>query len=35
VDTNHNIGLVVGATYPEELKNIRIAHPDLPILIPE
>ncbi len=33
-NTNHNIGLVVGATYPEELKNIRIAHPDLPILIP-
>jgi orotidine-5'-phosphate decarboxylase len=25
---------VVGATYPEELKNIRQAHPDLPILIP-
>ncbi len=33
-NTNHNIGLVIGATYPEELKNIRIAHPDLPILIP-
>jgi len=26
--------LVVGATYPEELKNIRLAHPDMPILIP-
>jgi orotidine-5'-phosphate decarboxylase len=25
---------VVGATYPGELKNIRQAHPDLPILIP-
>ena len=33
-NTNHNIGLVVGATYPEELKNIRQAHPDMPILIP-
>ena len=31
---NHNVGLVVGATYPEELKNIRQAHPGLPILIP-
>ena len=29
-----NIGLVVGATYPEELKLIRNAHPDMPILIP-
>ena len=33
-NTNHNVGLVVGATYPEELKNIRQAHPDMPILIP-
>ena len=33
-NTNHNVGLVVGATYPEELKNIRQAHPDLPMLIP-
>jgi orotidine-5'-phosphate decarboxylase len=33
-NTNHNICLVVGATYPEELKNIRQAHPDIPILIP-
>jgi orotidine-5'-phosphate decarboxylase len=33
-NTNHNIGLVVGATYPEELKNIRQSHPDMPILIP-
>jgi orotidine-5'-phosphate decarboxylase len=33
-NTNKNIGLVVGATYPEELKNIRQAHPDIPILIP-
>jgi orotidine-5'-phosphate decarboxylase len=29
-----NIGLVVGATYPEELKLIRNTHPDMPILIP-
>jgi len=29
-----NIGLVVGATYPEELKLIRNSHPDMPILIP-
>jgi orotidine-5'-phosphate decarboxylase len=33
-NTNHNVGLVVGATYPEELRNIRQAHPGLPILIP-
>ena len=33
-NTNHNVGLVVGATYPGELKNLRQAHPDLPILIP-
>ena len=29
-----NIGLVVGATYPEELKTIREQHPDMPLLIP-
>ncbi|MCR4393372.1 MAG: orotidine-5'-phosphate decarboxylase [Dehalococcoidales bacterium] len=29
-----NIGLVVGATYPEELKNIREQHPQMPLLIP-
>jgi len=29
-----NIGLVVGATYPEELKQIRDRHPQMPILIP-
>ena len=29
-----NIGLVVGATYPEELKLIRQDHPDIPLLIP-
>jgi orotidine-5'-phosphate decarboxylase len=29
-----NVGLVVGATYPEELKLIRESHPDMPLLIP-
>jgi orotidine-5'-phosphate decarboxylase len=29
-----NIGLVVGATYPDELKYLRLAYPDMPFLIP-
>lgn len=29
-----NIGLVVGATYPQELKEIRSFCPDMPLLIP-
>jgi orotidine-5'-phosphate decarboxylase len=33
-NTHGNIGLVVGATYPEELKLIRTSHPAMPILIP-
>ena len=33
-NTSGNIGLVVGATYPEELKLIRQQHPYLPLLIP-
>jgi orotidine-5'-phosphate decarboxylase len=33
-NTHGNIGLVVGATYPEELKLIREAHPTMPLLIP-
>jgi len=33
-NTHGNIGLVVGATYPEELKTIRQNHPEMPILIP-
>jgi orotidine-5'-phosphate decarboxylase len=33
-NTRGNIGLVVGATYPKELKLIRQQHPDMPILIP-
>ncbi|HTY37682.1 MAG TPA: orotidine-5'-phosphate decarboxylase [Bacteroidota bacterium] len=33
-DTHHNIGLVVGATHPAELKPIRDLAPAMPILIP-
>jgi orotidine-5'-phosphate decarboxylase len=29
-----NIGLVVGATYPEDLKKVRSICPDMPLLIP-
>ncbi len=29
-----SVGLVVGATYPEELERIRSRHPTVPILIP-
>ena len=29
-----NVGLVVGATYPEELKRVRDLCPEMPILIP-
>jgi len=29
-----NVGLVVGATYPDELKEIRKLCPDMPLLIP-
>ena len=29
-----NVGLVVGATYSQELKLIRQSHPDMPLLIP-
>jgi orotidine-5'-phosphate decarboxylase len=29
-----NIGLVVGATYPEEMKKIRTMCPEMPLLIP-
>lgn len=31
---NKNCGLVVGATHPEEIKRIRKAVPDMPLLIP-
>ena len=33
-NTYGNIGLVVGATYPEELQLIRKNHPEMPLLIP-
>ena len=33
-NTYGNIGLVVGATYPEELQLIRKNHPEIPLLIP-
>lgn len=34
-NTNHNIGLVAGATYPDELERIReLAGPDVLLLIP-
>ena len=31
---NGNIGLVIGATFPEELRLIRQNYPDMPLLIP-
>lgn len=31
---NNNCGLVVGATYPEELRSLRATCPTMPILIP-
>jgi orotidine-5'-phosphate decarboxylase len=34
LNTNGNVGLVVGATYPEELRVIRELQPDMPFLIP-
>ena len=33
-NTCGNIGLVIGATYPDELRLIRESHPDMPLLIP-
>ena len=33
-NTHGNIGLVVGATYPEELRLVRQSCPDMPLLIP-
>ena len=30
----HNMGLVVGATYPEQLERVRAICPEMPILIP-
>jgi orotidine-5'-phosphate decarboxylase len=31
---NGNLMLVVGATYPREMAALRLAHPDLPFLVP-
>jgi len=31
---NGNIGLVIGATYPEELRLMRQSYPEMPLLIP-
>jgi orotidine-5'-phosphate decarboxylase len=33
-DRNENIGLVVGATYPGEMRRLRQLCPELPILVP-
>lgn len=33
-NNNNNIGLVVGATYPEQIKRVRRICPDMPFLIP-
>ena len=33
-DTNSNLGLVVGATVPEQLKQVRASCPTMPFLIP-
>jgi orotidine-5'-phosphate decarboxylase len=33
-NTRGNLGLVVGATYPEELKQLRRDYPEIPLLIP-
>ena len=34
MNKNNNIGLVVGATYPDELQTVRDIVPELPILVP-
>jgi orotidine-5'-phosphate decarboxylase len=33
-NTQRNLALVIGATYPEELKRVREIAPDLPFLVP-
>lgn len=33
-NTSGNVGLVVGATYPEELRRVRQLCPEMPLLIP-
>ncbi|MCL4465585.1 MAG: orotidine-5'-phosphate decarboxylase [Chloroflexi bacterium] len=33
-NANGNLGLVVGATFPEEIRRVRAVAPELPVLIP-
>lgn len=33
-DTRGNVGIVVGATYPEQLRRVREICPDMPVLLP-
>ena len=33
-DTRRNVGLVTGATYPEEMRRLRELCPDMPFLVP-
>lgn len=33
-DRHRNVGLVVGATYPDEMRRLRVLCPDLPMLVP-
>lgn len=33
-NTHGALGLVVGATYPEDVRKLRAEHPDLPMLLP-
>jgi len=33
-NSNHNCGLVVGATYPAEIATIHQRYPELPLLVP-
>ena len=33
-NTRGNVGIVVGATYPGEMAELRRQHPDMPFLIP-
>jgi orotidine-5'-phosphate decarboxylase len=33
-NVNGNVGLVVGATYPDELRAVRELCPELPLLVP-
>lgn len=33
-DRHRNVGLVVGATYPDEMRRLRVLCPDMPMLVP-